>query len=216
MGNIFIDFDMGVPQISCTDCIKCDSIIGRSLCNITDRGCCHYFPEFTLVDIQRMAILEGGLNALDMVLSNPGTIINNFNLYSKGLFDKEAHDQYITMEYTMDAGNIKDHTIFFRTCPFVIPGFGCKLPIRFRTTVCNFFICAEILERTDLQDDLKIYMVERSRYARWIYRESGTLQHILDENKLNLISNLSAAIDLLAQINPSCYEFPSLESISYV
>lgn len=215
MGNIYIDSDMGVPQIGCTDCRKCSSIIGRSLCKITNRGCCHYFPEFTLVDIQRMATLEGGQKALDMILSNPGTIVNSYNIYSKGYFDKEAYDQYITSGNLIEAGNIRDHTIFFRTCPFVIPGSGCKLPPRFRTIVCNFFICAEILERPDLQDVLKIYMEERSRYTRWIYRESGILQHILAENKLDLISDFSGSINLLREINPNNYEFPPFEPIQY-
>lgn len=216
MGNIFIDYDMGVPQIGCTDCGKCNSIIGRSLCKITNRGCCHYFPEFTLVDIQRMATLEGGRKALDMILSNPGTIVNSFNIYSKGYFDKEAYDQYIASGNIMEAGSIRDHTIFFRTCPFVMPGSGCKLPPRFRTTVCNFFICAEILERPDLQDNFKVYLEERSRYARWIYRESGILQHILAEKGLNLISDISASMNLLAEMNPNCYEFPSLEPVTYI
>lgn len=215
MGNIFIDSDMGVPQIGCTDCGKCDSIIGRSLCNIIDRGCCHYFPEFTLVDIQRMSVLNGGRKALDIILSNPGTIVNSYNIYSKGYFDKEAYDQYIESGNIIEAGSIRDHTIFFRTCPFVVPGSGCKLPLRFRTTVCNFFICAEIIERPDLQDQFKVYLEERSRYARWVYRESGVLQHILSENGLDLISDFSASINLLAEINPSSYEFPSLEPVSY-
>ncbi len=215
MGNIYVSYDMGVPQIGCTDCGKCESIMGRSLCDITNRGCCHYFPEFTLVDIQRMSTLEGGRKALGVILSNPGTIINSFNIYSKGHFDQAAYDKYISSENIMDAGSIKDHTIFFRTCPFIIPGIGCKLLPRFRTTVCNFFICAEIIERPDLRDDFKVYMKERSRYARWIYRESGILQHILAENGLNLISHFSASIDMLAEINPSCYDFPSFEPVSY-
>lgn len=215
MGNICINLDMGIPQIGCTDCGKCDSIIGRSLCKIINRGCCHYFPEFTLVDIQRMATLEGGSTALDMILSNPGTIINSYNIYAKGYFEKESYDRYIASGNILDAGSIRDHTIFFRTCPFVVPSSGCKLPPRFRTTVCNFFICTEVLEYPGLQDDFKVYLEERSRYARWIYRESGILQHILAENGLNLISDFSASIKLLAEINPSCYDFPLLRPISY-
>lgn len=215
MGNIFICLDMGVPQAGCTDCGKCNSIMGRSLCEIKNRGCCHYFPEFTLVDIQRMAALDGGQEALSLILSNPGTVINSYNIYSKGPFDKEAYDKYITSGNIFETGSIKDHTIFFRTCPFVKPGSGCTLPPRFRTTVCNFFICTEILEHPDSQDDLNSFLEERSRYVRWVYRESGILQHLLAENGLNLISDFTASIDLLAEITPSCYEFPSFEPVSY-
>ena len=215
MGNIFIDYDLGVPQIKCTDCGKCSSIIGKSLYGVTDRGCCHYFPEFTLVDIQRMAVMEGGKEALETILSEPGTTVNPFNIYSKGYFDKTAYDRYISSGNLLKTGSIRDHTIFFRSCPFVAPGMGCKLPPRFRTTVCNFFVCSEILERPDLQDLFTEYLEERSRYSRWVYRESSVLAHILTDNGLNLVSGFDAAIELLAGIEQNYYEFPALEPVSY-
>ncbi len=215
MGNIFIDYDLGVPQIKCTDCGKCSSIMGRSLYHVTNRGCCHYFPEFTLVDIQRMATLEGGDNALETILSYPGTIVNNYNIYSKGCFDKAAYDEYIASGNLLETGSIRDHTIFFRSCPFVEPGVGCKLPPRFRTTVCNFFICEEILERPDLKESFTGYIEERSRYSRWVYRESTTLMHILNDHGVNLVTDFDASIRLLARIEQSCYEFPALERVDY-
>lgn len=215
MGNIFMFFDHGIPQIGCTDCGNCNSLIGKSLCNIRNRGCCHYFPEFTLVDIQRMAILQGGQKALDIILSNPGTIVNKYNIYAKGLFDKEAYDKYIAGGNLLEAGSIRDHTIFFRTCPFVNPGAGCKLPVRFRTTVCNFFICEEILQQDEFQGVLREYLEERSRYARWIYRESGQLQHFLEEKGLDLISDFSGTLKLLAELGQVDYEFPLLAQVTY-
>lgn len=215
MGNIYVFFDMGVPQIGCTDCGNCRSIMGKSLCGIVNRGCCHYFPEFTLVDIQRMVVLEGGRKALDTIFSNPGTIVNSFNIYAKGLFDKEAYDEYLAGGNLLETGSIRDHTIFFRTCPFVKPGSGCKLPPRFRTTVCNFFVCEEILRQADLQDVIKDYMQERSRYARWIYRESGILQHVLEENGLNLKNNFKASLELLAELGQMDYDFPMLEPVAF-
>lgn len=210
-----MDYDMGVPQIKCTDCGRCDSTIGKSLCSITGRGCCHYFPEFTLVDIQRMAVLEGGGKALDLILSNPGTTVNHFNIYSKGYFDKASYDQYIALGNLLNTGSIRDHTIFFKCCPFVEPGVGCKLPPRFRTTVCNFFVCAEILERHDLKDLFTEYLEERSRYSRWIYRESSILSHILIDHGLNLVTDFDSSIKLLSRIGQNCYEFPVMEPVTY-
>lgn len=215
MGNIYMFFDHGIPQIGCTDCGNCKSMIGKSLCSIGNRGCCHYSPEFTLVDIQRMAILEGGQKTLDIILSNPGTIVNNYNIFTKGFFDKEAYEKYISAGIFFDTGNIRDHTIFFRTCPFVNPGVGCKLPVRFRTTVCNFFLCEEILKHNDFQDIIKEYLQERSRYSRWVYRESGQLQHLLDEKGLNLNSDFSGTLKLLAELGQEEYEFPMLNQVTY-
>lgn len=215
MEKIFIDYDMGVPQIGCTECGKCSSIMSKSLCAVTDRGCCHYFPEFTLVDIQRMVTLEGGWEALQTILSNPGTIINNYNIYSKGFFDREGYDRYLSSGNLLETGSIRDHTIFFRCCPYVIPGKGCKFPPRFRTTVCNFFICSEILERPDIKERSLEYLEERSRYSRWVYRESGILQHILTESGLSLADNLDACLEMLAGMEQSLYEFPELEPILF-
>jgi hypothetical protein len=214
MGNIYIFFDMGVPQIGCTECGKCSSIMGKSLCSIDNRGCCHYFPEFTLVDIQRMAVLEGGKKALDIILSNPGTVVNRFSIYSKGQFDKEAYDRYITSGELLDTGSIKDHTIFFRTCPYVIPGKGCSFPARFRTTVCNLFLCQEILDSVESREIYDELMRERSRYSRWVYRESGILQHILESMGLDLIRDFSASVNALADLDLSIYQFPLLDPIT--
>lgn len=215
MGTIYMSYDTGIPQACCTDCGKCQSIMGKSLCKITNRGCCHYFPEFTLVDIQRMVTLEGGQKALDMILSNPGTTINRYSIYSKGTFDKEAYDQYIASCSIMETGSIRDHTIFFRTCPYVQPGTGCKLPPRFRTTVCNFFICSEILELPGCQDAFRPFLEERARYTRWIYRESGILQHILIEHSVDLLTDFSSSARLLAELEPCIYEFPAFEPVSF-
>jgi len=215
MGNIYVFLDQGVPQIGCTDCASCNSLMGISLCSIKNRGCCHYFPEFTLVDIQRMAVLEGGHKALDLILSYPGTVINRFNIYCKGPFDKEAYEKYISSGKLLETGSIRDHTIFFRTCPFVNPGYGCKLPVRFRTVVCNFFLCEEVLQQAEFQEILKDYLQERSRYTRWVYRENGQLQHILETNGLDLVSDFQGTIKLLAELGQENYEFPVLDSVAY-
>ena len=215
MGNIYVTYDMGVPQIGCTECGKCTSIMGVSLCGITARGCCHYFPEFTLVDLQRIALLSGGKEALDTILSYEGTVVNDFNIYCRGPFDSKAYERYVNSGKLVETGSIHDHTIFFRTCPFVVPGVGCKFPPRFRTMVCNFFVCSEIFESINDQDTLKEYLKERSRYSRWIYRESGLLQYLLEEKGLSLKSDLDAALSFLAEIEQSSYDFPLLDPITY-
>lgn len=215
MGNIYIAYDTGVPQIGCTECGRCSSIMGISLCGITDRGCCHYFPEFTLVDIQRMAVLEGGKEALDTILSYEGTVVNDFNIYCKGPFDSVAYDKYIKSGNLLETGSIRDHTIFFRTCPFVIPGTGCKFPPRFRTTVCNFFVCSEIFDNISDHNALQEYLKERSRYSRWVYTESGILQHLMQEKGVSLKSDMDAALNFLKGMDQRSYDFPLLDPIAY-
>jgi hypothetical protein len=189
--------------------------MGKSLCQVTKRGCCHYFPEFTLADIHRMTVLPGGMDALDVILVYSGTVINNYNLYAKGYFDKVGYDTYMNSGNLLEVGAIRDHTIFFRTCPFVKPGLGCMLPPRFRTTVCNFFICSEIIERPDFRKEFEIYLEERTRYSRWMYRESAELQHILTEHGLNLAIDFKGSLELLRGLSLDLYEFPDLKPVEY-
>ncbi|NTV89769.1 MAG: hypothetical protein HGA22_05325 [Clostridiales bacterium] len=176
MGKLYIDNDNGIPQIGCTECGKCDSLMGKSLDGIMERGCCHYFPEFNLAEIHRMLHLPGGREVLDDILTYPRTEINNYSIHSKGVFYEDEYEDYLAGGAMLETGAIKDHTIFFRTCPFVVPGSGCTFPVRFRTTVCNFFICSEITERPDKKQEIEQYIEERSRYSRWIHRESNELQ----------------------------------------
>jgi hypothetical protein len=88
-------------------------------------------------------------------------------------------------------------------------------PVRFRTTVCNFFICAEIIEKPELKYEFKEYIEERSRYSRWIYRESTELQHILSEKSLNLVIDLEGSFKLLSEIPMTIYEFPQLPAVEF-
>lgn len=215
MGNICVEYDCGVPRLTCSDCGSCSSVMGMSLSGIGNRGCCHYFPEFTLADIHKMVHLPGGLKALKTILGNPDTVINSYNIYAKGSFDKEGYNSYIEAGELLETGSLRDHTKFFRTCPFVEPSHGCILSPRFRTTVCNFFICVEILERPELQFEFKQYIEERSRYSRWIYRESAELQHLLAEKGVSLTTDFERALKMLAEIPLTNYEFPELTPVQY-
>ena len=215
MGRIYIDNDNGVPQLACTDCGSCGSIMGKSFCSGASRGCCHYFPEFNLAEIHRMLHLPGGSQVLKTIMDYPGTVVNNFALHSRGYFDREGYENYIAGGQLLETGDIKDHTIFFRTCPFVREGCGCMFPARFRTTVCNFFICGEIFGKPGLEDSFRPYIEERSRYSSWVHRESLGLQHILTENGVNLALDFQASLRLLAELPLSGYEFPLLTPVEY-
>lgn len=215
MGKVFVDEDCGVPQLGCTDCGKCSSLMGRSLCSIKDRGCCHYFPEFNLAEIHRIVKLPGGMDVLDIILGHPGATVYNYYIHVKGSFDQQGYEEYLQKGELLETGSIRDHTIFFRSCPFVKPREGCSFPPRFRTTVCNFFLCVEILENPEYQLQFREYMEERTRYSRWIYRESTELQHILMEQGVNLVTDFSRCMELLRGLPLNEYEFPRLPAVEY-
>ncbi|WP_294129700.1 hypothetical protein [uncultured Clostridium sp.] len=106
--------------------------------------------------------------------------------------------------------------MFFRSCPFVISGKGCTLNSQYRSYVCNFFICDEIVENLDNNNEFKKYTEERDNYIRWIEWENSSLQSLLIENNINLINNFDEVIKVLQRIQLDEYEFPNLDEITFV
>lgn len=213
MGRVFVDFDEGVPRFACTDCIQCASTMGISLCTTKNRGCCYYFPKFTLVDIHRMAVSLEGLQVLNTIVENPGTIVHDYYIHAKGTFDERAYQEYMKSGQLIGDGTIEDHSIFFKTCPFVKEGHGCTIPPRYRTYVCNFFICNEIIGGPTLHDAFEPYVAERSSYVKWIEWENASLQHVLKEHHVSLVKDFDKTIQILQKTPLNCYDFPNLESV---
>lgn len=221
MGSIYLTFDGDVPRYACTACTDCISILGKSLCNVNNRGCCWYFPKYTLLDIQRMTKSVEGLNILEHIKSQPATIINPYYIHAKGFFDKAGYDKYIRNENKENKTENEsayqfDHTIFFRACLFVKSGYGCTIPPRYRTIVCNFFICNEAMEKARFADALKPYIEERSRYAAWVEWENRSLEHLLKEKGVDLVSNYETVLKILQNEPLDTYDFPKLEPVDMV
>lgn len=212
MLNISLKIDQGIPQYACSSCSSCCSIFGKSLCNIKDRGCCWYFPKFTLYEIHKMAISEEGLKVLDTILKLPETKVYNYYIHAKGYFDKEGYNEYLERGDT-DAANVEDKTIFFRACPFINPGVGCNLPHKYRSYICNFYLCNEISRQAEQYEVFKDYIKERNYYAKWIEWENRSLEMMLKEEGINLIQNFSEVLCLLKSIPIEEYEFPKLKPI---
>ena len=215
MNSIWIDFNNNVPQISCNLCSSCTSLMGVSLCNIQNRGCCYYFPKFTLLDIHRMSKSLKGLNTLELIKNNPNTITKEFALHSKGHFDENRYKKHLEDDVIIGNGLIKDQSVFFKACPFIKPNFGCTIDPEFRSLVCNFFICHEVLDSIGDKNLLERYLSERSSYANWCHWENEGLRHLLMENNINLINNYYKVIEYLQSIPLNIYEFPNLPKVDF-
>lgn len=213
MAKIYVDFDNGIPRYACNSCSSCNSLFGVSLCHIKNRGCCWYYPKFNLLDIQRMSKSIEGLSVLDKIVKNPGTIIYNYYIHAKGFFDKEGYTAYIKSGNMLEPDRVKDQTIFFRACPFVKDGLGCTLPPRYRSLICNFFICDEILNT--FKDSIEPYIKERSSYSRWEEWENIGLTSVLKDKGLNLVDDFNEAISLLQSLPLDEYVFPKLDPIGF-
>lgn len=145
-------------------------------------------------------------------MSLPKVESYNYYIQAKGYFDKAGYKEYIKTEHTYDT-SVEDKSIFFRACPFVKQGAGCTLPEKFRSYVCNFFICSEIRRKAVKYSEFKNYISECKNYARFIAWENYSLQEFFTEKKLNLADNFDKVISILKNMPFMEYEFGSLKPI---
>lgn len=215
MDRISLKLEQGIAQFACSACSSCSSVTGMSLCSIKDRGCCWYFPKFTLHDIHRMTKTSEGLEILGKICALAEVRIYNYYIHAKGYFDEEGYKGYMESievhEYDID-----DKTIFFRGCPFIIPGSGCTLPVQYRTCVCNFYICDEILAEASKYDEFQAYIRERDHYVKWVERENRSLEYLLAGMRINLADDFDEVIGVLKDIPLEQYEFPQLAPVSII
>lgn len=66
MNNVILDSNEDVPQYLCSRCGECSSLFSISLCSKHNRGCCWYFPKFTLYEIHNMDEVIEILNKLPL------------------------------------------------------------------------------------------------------------------------------------------------------
>ncbi|MGL4774217.1 MAG: hypothetical protein ACRC2K_11670 [Clostridium sp.] len=210
--KLSIEFDKDISRYSCDSCSRCASEIGTSYCNPKYRGCCFYFPKFNLVDIQRMLQDEEGEKTLNKILSHKGTIINKYHLHAIGSFDELSYNEFMKT-YEEKDNSLEDKTLYFKSCPFVVDGVGCTIPPRFRTPVCNYFLCKEIKTKAKNQDLIKAYEKEASSFYKWYDYENESLKYILIEEGLNLQTNLQKTFKILKKEGRNIYEFPPIKEI---
>ena len=213
MAYIYMDFDQGVPQLAFTGCSWCTSLMGTSLCQVKNRGCCSYFPKFYPVELQRMAQSSEGMEALDMILNMPGVVFHEDHIQVKGTYDVSLHEKMLKEGKIPTDGTIQDTSVFFRTCPFVRPGVGCTIPARYRSYVCNFFLCREFLEHPDYQEQLAQYIRERANYVRYLEWENNQLLQAIQNEGLSIKTDLDDVLKLLASLPVNQYDYPVLEPV---
>jgi len=131
----------------------------------------------------------------------------------RGTYDSRMHAKAQNERTIPDDGYIQDNTVFFRTCPFVRPGLGCTLPARYRTYVCNFFVCREVLENPAFQKQIAPYLQERANYVRFLEWENNQLLQAIGQKGLTIKNHIREVIELLAGLPINQYEFPKLEPV---
>jgi len=159
-----------------------------------------------------MSKTHEGLKILSKIRNMPGTEIYHYYIHAKGYFDENEYNRFMQSGQASEF-ELEDKTIFFRACPFVKPGKGCTLPVKYRHYVCNVFICNEVIERAAEPELFQKYKDECSSYVRWMKWENDSLEMLLKEKGINLKENFEEVIEFLKDIPIEYYEFPLLPEI---
>lgn len=212
MLKIDLRFDKGIPQYVCSLCTSCTSAFGKSLCSVKNRGCCWYFPKFTLHEIHKMSKSQEGLDVLKKVMSVPNKKVYHYYIHAIGYFDEADYKKYIKSEQSQK-DDVRDKTMFFRACPFVKEGTGCTIPSKYRSYICNFFICDEVTRAVKNCNIYKEYIKERSSYVRWIKWENYSNEMLLQNYGINLMNNFDDVIQVFEDVPLELYEFEKLPEI---
>lgn len=215
MITLSLKLENTTPQYSLDKCFSCESLEGISYCEIKNRGCCFYYPKFSLLDLQKMCKTEEGISTISKILNNPGSKIYKYYIHCMGSFDENKYNNFLQNNlFTNEELTFPDKTIFFRTCPFVVAGEGCSIPAEFRTNVCNFFICKSIYKNLSECSAFKDYIKERNSYIRWCEWENEGLISLLNNEGVNLINNFDKSIEILKSQPLNIYDFSNLNPIS--
>ncbi|MGN0145170.1 MAG: hypothetical protein ACI398_09305 [Clostridium sp.] len=212
MNNIILYSNKDVPQYLYDNCGKCSSLFSISLCSKHNRGCCWYFPKFTLYEIHKMVKSEKGLAVLNRILKLPKVEIFNYYIHAIGYFDESSYKKFLKSKKSRNY-KVHDKSMFFRECPFVKEGCGCTIDPQYRSYICNLFICDEVLEKVKDNPDYDSYIKERENFVRWIDWENTSIQMMLEEQNLNLIHHMDKVIEILKELPFEHYEFPELNPI---
>jgi len=155
-----------------------------------------------------------GLKILDRIRNLPGTEVYHYYIHAKGHFDEKAYNKFMKSGQASEF-EVEDKTVFFRACPFVKPGKGCTLPVKYRHYVCNVFICHEVVERAARPELFQKYTDACSSYARWIKWENDSLEMLLREKDITLKDNFEKVVAFLKELPIEYYEFPPLPEIEF-
>lgn len=201
-----------IPRFNCDECYKCNSKIGVSLCKYKHRGCCFYYPKFNLVDLQRMVKDPEGKPVINKILNNKRAKIFNYYIQEVGYFDKEGYNNYLkSSNFKFDKSEPLDKTLYFKSCPFVVDGKGCSIPSKFRTPVCNFFLCTEIKNTANYNNLIHSYELAAREYYHYYEWENENLIELFEEKGLTLKNNLKESLEFLKSLKIYYCEFPKLK-----
>ncbi|MFL0249315.1 hypothetical protein ACJDT4_02690 [Clostridium neuense] len=199
------------PIFKCSFCKNCTSMEGTNMLGIK-RGCCFYFPKYSLVDIKN--IIKFKKDFLFNLITKKNVIIHDYFIEVKGTFDKTAYNNFWenhTEDDLLKYGDF-DTSLFFKKCFFITPK-GCSIDFRLRPHQCNLYLCRKLSKSSKYLR--KNYSRERKDYFAYCNYIDITLSQYLKDNLLTLKNNFKQSVNFLEKIKIDNFFFSKLENISY-
>ncbi|KOA20804.1 hypothetical protein CLHOM_09470 [Clostridium homopropionicum DSM 5847] len=213
MDKLEYEFCSNVPVYKCSFCGKCSSFIeSTSYTSIKTRGCCWYFPKYSLIDMKNI-IDSGNKNFIYSLLNMDNAEIYQYCINVNGEFNKKEYEEYLKETFQEDSEvSDFDQKLFFRLCPFATTK-GCSIAFDLRPHPCNLYLCREVINSCG--KDYKEFSKERKDYYSYCNYYSDTLKYILMDNTVDLTKDPFKAIDILEKTEIPTFEFKNLKPIIF-
>lgn len=202
------EFKNNIPVFKCSYCGQCSGTLeSTSLLNTKNRGCCWYFPKYTLIDIKNILNLKQK-DFIKQLLTKYNTILSQYYIQVQGIFDEISYKNYLQSNDNSDF----DSKLFFKLCPFFNNN-GCGVDFYLRPHPCNLYLCRNVIKFC--HDDYKLYHKERKDYYAYCNYCNEYLKQVLMENKTNLLVDFNKTLFLLDNTEISSFENRTLNPLHF-
>lgn len=207
MFTLSYEFRNNIPVFHCNICGNCVNFLESISYIDINRGCCWYFPKYTLMDIKNI-INIGKIDFIYSLLKNPSSTISQYFIQVRGFYDKNKYKFY--SESNLPNSNF-DSKLFFKACPF-IEKTGCTMDFQLRPHPCNLYLCREIIQECGKL--YKQYSIERKDYYSYCNYFNESLKYELINEHTDLLKDKAKSLNILKAADIPRYKPMKLKKIS--
>lgn len=200
-----------IPVFKSNLCGKCTNMLeSTSYASAMNRGCCWYFPKYTLVDIKNILSIDKK-DYLLSIIKNDFCTMNSYSFELKGYFNKNSYEQYMNHKEHKNQSDF-DEKLFFKICPLAAKK-GCSIDFSLRPHPCNLYLCREIVNIC--KNQYENYKKERKDYFAYCNYFDEVLREELDCNNINLINDFDKSLAAIENYDLPLFEPRSLAPIMF-
>jgi len=197
------------PIFKCSFCKNCTSMESTNMLGIK-RGCCFYFPKYSLIDIKN--IIKFKKDFLFKLITKKNVVTHDYFIEVKGTFDKTAYNNFLETsneDELLKYGDF-DTKLFFKKCFFITPT-GCSIDFRLRPHQCNLYLCRKLVKNSNSLSSK--YSRERKDYFAYCNYINVILTQYFKENLLSLKNNFKQSVNFLEKIKIDNFFFSKLQNL---